>query len=118
MRACRTLVFILTFAGGVPSAAFAQAIAGAVQDASGAPLPDVTVQAESDALIERARTAVTDDSGQYRIEDLRPGVYTVTFTRDGFRPQVRDGVRVTSVFTASISAQLATGVFAEALTVT
>jgi hypothetical protein len=110
-------VFIVTLAAGVP-AAFALAIAGAVQDASGAALPDVTVQVESAALIERARTVVTDDSGRYRIEDLRPGLYTVTFTRDGFRPHVRDGVRVSNLLTANVNAHLAAGVIAEAITVT
>jgi hypothetical protein len=105
-------------AAGVPCAAFAQAIAGAVRDGSGAALPDVVVQAESPALIEKVRTSLTDGSGQYRIEDLRPGVYTITFTRDGFRPYVREAVEITSAFTASVSAQLALGPVAEAVTVT
>jgi len=30
------------------------------------------------ALIEKVRTAVSDGTGRYRIENLRPGVYTVT----------------------------------------
>ncbi len=89
-----------------------------VHDASGAALPDVAVQAESSALIEKVRTVVTDGSGQYRIEDLRPGTYTVTFTRAGFGPYVRHGVEITSAFTASVNAQLAPGEFAEAITVT
>ena len=55
-------------------------IAGVVKDASGAVLPGVTVEAASPALIEKVRTAVTDGQGLYRIVDLRPGVYTVTFT--------------------------------------
>ena len=32
------------------------------------------------ALIDRVRSAVSDSDGQYKIEALRPGVYTVTFT--------------------------------------
>src|ERR687891_393124 len=79
-----------------PAAVFAQAIiAGAVKDASGAVLPGVTVEATSPALIERVRTAVTDGSGQYRIEDLRPGVYSVTFTLTGFSSVKRDNVELT-----------------------
>ena len=96
VRACRTFAFLLALAAGVPCGAFAQAIAGVVHDASGAALPDVTVQAESAALIEKVRTVVTDGSGQYRIENLRPGVYTLTFTREGFRPYVREGVQITT----------------------
>ena len=64
-----------------PSAAFAQAsIAGTVRDSSGAVLPGATVEAASPALIEKVRTAVTDGTGQYKIENLRPGTYAVTFT--------------------------------------
>jgi uncharacterized protein (DUF2141 family) len=56
------------------------AIAGVVKDSSGAVLPGVTVEASSPVLIEKLRTSVTDDQGQYKIVDLLPGVYTVTFT--------------------------------------
>ena len=67
-----------------PHAALAQsAIAGAVKDATGAVLPGVTVEASSPALIERVRTVTTDAAGLYRIIDLRPGIYTVTFTLPG-----------------------------------
>src|SRR6187401_704086 len=102
-RACRMLAFLLGLVSGVPCDVFAQAIAGAVQDSSGAALPDVTVQAESSALIEKIRTVATDGSGQYRIEELRPGVYTITFRREGFRPYVREGVQITNAFTASVN---------------
>jgi len=70
----------------LPSAAHAQAsITGVVKDTSGAVLPGVTVEASSPALIERVRTSVTDESGRYRIVDLRPGTYTVSFTLTGPR---------------------------------
>jgi hypothetical protein len=59
-------------------------IAGTVTDATGAVLPGVTVEASSPALIEKVRTAVTDGTGQYRIIELRPGRYVVTFTLPGF----------------------------------
>ncbi len=69
----------------LPGLAFGQAvIAGAVKDASGAVLPGVTVEAASPALIEKVRSAVTDGTGQYRIENLRPGTYSVTFSLSGF----------------------------------
>src|SRR5215217_8449230 len=77
----------------VPSAARAQsAIAGAVKDTSGAVLPGVTVEAASDVLIERSRSVTTDGAGQFKIVDLRPGVYTVTFTLTGFQTMKRTAV--------------------------
>jgi len=67
-------------------------IVGIVEDASGAVLPGVTVEASSPALIERVRSAVTDASGRYAIIDLRPGTYTVTFSLPGFRTFKREGI--------------------------
>ena len=61
------------------------AVAGTVSDPSGAVLPGVTVEASSAALIEKVRTAVTDGAGQYRIVNLPPGTYVVTFSLTGFR---------------------------------
>src|SRR5690242_3528327 len=79
-----------------PSLAFAQAaIAGVVKDTSGAVLPGVTVEAASPALIEKVRSAVTDATGQYKIVDLRPGSYTVTFTLPGFATVKREGLELT-----------------------
>ena len=51
----------------------------------GAVLPGVTVEAASPVLIEGIKTAVTDGYGGYRIVDLRPGTYAVTFTLTGFK---------------------------------
>ncbi|MBI4264030.1 MAG: carboxypeptidase regulatory-like domain-containing protein [Acidobacteria bacterium] len=63
----------------IPATASAQAsITGVVRDTSGAVLPGVTVEAASPALIEKVRVVVSDGGGQYRIIDLRPGVYSVT----------------------------------------
>src|SRR5918995_2464785 len=85
-----------------PTAALAQAvIAGTVRDPSGAVLPGVTVEATSPALIEKVRSAVTDGTGQYRIVDLRPGVYSLTATLPGFSTVKRDGVQLTGTFTAT-----------------
>ena len=63
-----------------------------MKDGTGAALPGVTVEASSPALIERARSVVTDGAGQYRIIDLSPGTYDVTFTIAGFKPIRRAGI--------------------------
>ena len=103
----------------VPSVVYAQAsIAGVVKDASGAVLPGVTVEAASPALIEKVRSVVTDDSGQYRIVDLRPGTYSVTFTLTGFSVVKREGIELTGSFNATINADLRVGGIEETITVT
>lgn len=88
----------------LPGAVQAQsAIAGVVRDSSGGVLPGVTVEASSDVLIERVRTVTTDSQGQYKIVDLRPGVYVVTFTLPGFAVFRREGIELptTNVLAAS-----------------
>src|SRR5262245_15936701 len=79
----------------------AGAIAGVGKDASGAVMPGVTVEAASPALIEKVRDVVTDGEGQYKIIDLRPGAYTVTFTLPGFITIKREGIELTTGFTAT-----------------
>jgi hypothetical protein len=96
----------------------ASGIAGVVRDASGGVLPGVSVQAASPALIEKVREAVTDGQGQYRLVDLRPGVYVVTFSLQGFTSVRREGVELPSNFTATINADLSVGRIEETLTVT
>jgi hypothetical protein len=93
-------------------------IAGVVKDATGAVLPGVTVEAASPALIEKVRSVVTDDRGEYRIVELRPGTYTVTFTLPGFSIVRREGLELTTGFTASVDAELRVGTVEETITVT
>src|SRR5262245_9671637 len=99
--------------------AYAQsALAGVVKDSSGAVLPGVTVEAASPVLLEKTRTAVTDGTGQYRLPDLPPGIYDVTFTLTGFSTVKREAVEVTGAGVVSINADLRVGTVAETITVT
>jgi hypothetical protein len=100
------------------SAQVAAGITGQVKDATGAVLPGVTVEAASSALIEKTRTVVTDGQGRYNIVDLRPGVYTVAFTLPGFTTVKREGVELTSGFTAAVNADLKVGGVEETVMVT
>jgi hypothetical protein len=119
-RAVRAI--LLTCVVLVPAVVHAQSgsssIGGLVKDASGAILPGVTVEVASDALIERVRTAVTDGSGQYLITELRPGVYTVTFTLSGFSTFKREGLELTASFASTVNADLRVGSLSETITVT
>ena len=93
----RVAFAVLACLVALPSLAHAQsAIAGVVRDTSGAVLPGVTVEAASPALIEKTRAVTTDGEGRYKIVDLRPGVYSVTFSLPGFSTVKRDGVELPS----------------------
>src|SRR5262249_1632738 len=101
-----------------PTVAFAQAsIVGTVKDPSGAVLPCVTVEASSPALIEKTRSVVSSGTGQYAIEDLRPGTYTVTFTLTGFSTVKREGIELTGSFIATVNADMKVGSVSETVTV-
>jgi hypothetical protein len=119
----RVWVTRITLAVGLsailPSMLFAQgAIGGTVKDATGAVLPGVTVEASSDALIERTRSAISDANGQYQIVNLRPGTYVVTFTLAGFNSLKREGLILTGTTTLPVNADLTIGAVEETLTVT
>lgn len=113
------VAFLVACIVAIPALAHAQAsITGTVRDTSGAVLPGVTVEAASPALIERVRSTITDGNGQYRIVDLRPGTYRVTFTLSGFAVVVREGVELSGAFAAPVNAEMRVGTLEETITVT
>ena len=81
-------------------------------------LPDVTVAATSPVLIEKVRSAITDGNGQYRIEDLRPGIYSVSFGRAGLARETQEGIELTGSLTITVNAELRIGSLSESVTVT
>ena len=118
MRLFARGVVVLLALGLEASTAYAQAsITGVVRDTSGSVLPGVTVEAASPALIEKVRSVVTDGTGQYRIEQLRPGVYSVSFMLPGFNTFKRDGIELTGTFSATVNADLAVGSIEETVVV-
>jgi hypothetical protein len=118
----RRVLFVAVALAGIlllPKSVHAQAtIAGVIRDASAAVLPGVTVEASSPALIEKTRTVVSDGTGQYRITDLPPGTYSVTFTLTGFSTVRREDVAVSGSGVITINADLRVGALQETLTVT
>jgi len=119
MRTVARCFLLFGLVAALPRAAAAQAIlAGEVKDTTGAVLPGVTVEAASPALTEKARTAVTDGGGRYRIESLPPGSYTVTFSLSGFAPLKREGLMVSGSGVTTVDVALTVGGLAQAVTVT
>src|SRR5262249_35851059 len=120
MRERLQLLILLVSLVCVPTLAHAQAgaaLTGVVTDSTGAVLPGVTVEARSPVLIEQVRTAVTDETGRYRIVDLRPGTYNVTFALPGFASVVRQGIELSGTFVATVNAELRVGGLQETVTV-
>jgi hypothetical protein len=120
-RCVRVTIAVAAFLILLPVAALAQQggnIAGTVRDAQGAVMPGVLVEATSPALIEKVRSATTDESGQYRITNLPVGTYSVSFTLEGFTKQQRNDVVLTTSFTAPVNAVMAVGQRSELVTVT
>src|SRR2546428_3654714 len=112
------LACVALFASHTTWAQTTAGIAGVVRDTSGAVLPGVTVAASSPALIEKVRTAVTDDQGRFNIVELRPGTYTATFTLAGFSTVRREGIELSAGFTATANAEMRVGGVEETVTVT
>jgi len=107
----------LVLPGGVFAQTAQSALTGVVKDATGGVLPGVTVEAASPALIEKVRAVTTDSAGLYRIVDLRPGTYTITFSLPGFNAVRVEGFDLRADFTASVNADLKVGELNETITV-
>ena len=121
LRQHAAILLLLLGLASMPSVSTAQVlgtVTGTVKDASGAVLPGVTVEASSPALIEKVRTAVTNGTGQYRIINLPPGSYVLTFTLTGFSTVRREGVDLSINVTSTIDADLRVGAVQETVTVT
>lgn len=113
----RQLLLVALCLLAAATAAQAQTIAGTVLDSSGAVMPGVTVEASSPALIEKVRAVTTDGSGQYRIISLSPGTYTIVFTLAGFNTVRREGIVLTTDFSADVDAVLRVGALEETIIV-
>jgi hypothetical protein len=119
MHRPKVLLSLLLAAILVPVVASAQGtLTGTVRDGSGGVLPGVTVEAASPAIPGSVRTVVTDSAGVYRIIELPPGTYTLSFTLPGFANVKRDGLLLSGSAVLTIPIELRVGAIEETVTVT
>ena len=90
-------------------------IRGVVLDVTGAAVPDVTVTVV-DTDTGETREFTTNESGIYDTVSLRPGTYTVTFSKPGFK-KVTHGPVVLQVNVIAVDATLDVGRVTEVITV-
>jgi hypothetical protein len=101
-----------------PAQSLGSSIVGVAKDQTGAVLPGVVIEVSSPALIGGVQTVITNSAGEYRIVDLRPGSYTLTYKLDGFQTIRREGVSLSASFTATINVEMAAATLSESITVT
>ncbi len=122
MRKPNLIVPALILALSMAGSSFAQistgGIRGIIKDATGAVLVGVTVEAESPARIGGAAVAISNGQGLYQHQGLSVGVYTLTFTLQGFTTLKRENVRVEVGRTVQLDADLSLATTAETVTVT
>jgi hypothetical protein len=83
-------------------------IQGTIKDPQGAVIPGASVEVTSPSLIGK-KSAVTDAGGYYRIEQLPPGVYSVTVNAPGFAPQTQNGMQLNTGALPSINFSMQIG---------
>src|SRR4051794_12389659 len=91
-------------------------VSGSVNDPSGAIVPGVTITATNNAT-GVSSTAISNEAGVYNITGLLPGVYKVSASLTGFRPQTFTDVQVGSSAQIRLNFALALGTGAQTVEV-
>lgn len=83
VRSCLVSVFVLSAAVSVPAQESNGSITGVVKDQQDAAIPDATVILLDSAAVRLQRTK-TDETGNFTVSGVRPGLYVVEVERSGF----------------------------------
>jgi len=91
-------------------------ILGTVTDASGAVVPGATVKIVNPAT-NLTREVITNEDGNFRVDQLPIGLYQVEFEKAGFRKEIRAGVKVDIDQRARVDAALSAGTVTEVINI-
>ncbi len=117
VAAAALLVIVLNPAHAGAQSAQSASLVGKVTDESGGAMPGVTVTLKSPALQVAQMAAVTGVDGDYRLLELPPGVYSVTFELGGFQTSVRAGVHLTTGSAGRVDVVMKIGALSETVQV-
>ena len=108
---------VMLGAAGARAQAVTASLAGTVKDGTGAVLPGAQV-AVRNSETGVARTVNADETGTFRVPELRPGPYEITVTAAGFQTLVRSGITLLVGQQANLALTMNVGAVAEQVTVT
>jgi hypothetical protein len=91
-------------------------ISGTISDATGAGVPEATVNAKNVAT-GATRTAITDNSGTYSIPNMAVGQYDVSVEKQGFSTLHFQSVQITVAQNLTLNGSLAVGAVTESVNV-
>ncbi|CAN5644465.1 hypothetical protein BH10ACI4_BH10ACI4_30410 [soil metagenome] len=91
-------------------------ITGSVTDASGGSVPGATIKVINVGT-QTARTALSDDSGNFILTNLPIGDYTVEISKEGFRGEKRSGISISADARLTADFALTVGATTESVTV-
>mgnify|MGYP001084322232 CR=1 FL=1 len=120
MDICKSILVSIVVLGiavpVLPQSRETGAILGTVSDARSDPLPGVTVTLSGGNLMGR-RTATSDPDGAFRFPALPPGGYELKAELAGFKTTIREGLRLTTTVSLTVTIVLVPLAVAEEVTV-
>ncbi|NIO20561.1 MAG: TonB-dependent receptor [Candidatus Aenigmarchaeota archaeon] len=93
-------------------------VTGTIIDDTGEPLPGVTVEITSDALITGKRSTITSAKGSYVFLNLPVGKYTITATLESFKTVIQEDIAVSAASSITVDLTMEPGKIEETVTVT
>ncbi len=88
-------------------------LSGTIVAEDGSAIPGVTVDVRSPAIVLEKMTTVSNEEGQFRMRNLPPGTYELTFSLEGMKTVVRKGIVIGVGNNTSISVAMEFGALTE-----